>query len=135
MGATFENLKVSLCASVVLNVPCTSDEFLLYTDTSGWGLGACSHVLCDGKELPVAFYSRQLQGAEHHYSITEIETLAIVAAIHHFMFYLYGALVTVVTDHQACTALLTSKVLNQRLQRFALRLKGMDISIFSGLVD
>ena len=36
---------------------------------------------------------------------------------------------TVVTDHQACTALLTSKVLNRWLQRFALRLKGMDISI------
>ena len=129
MEAAFENLKVSLCASVVLNVPCTSDEFLLYTDASGWGLGACLHVLRDGKELPVAFYSRQLQGAEHHYGITELETLAIVAAIHHFMFYLYGAPVTVVTDHQACTALLTSKVLNRRLQRFALRLKGMDISI------
>ena len=53
----------------------------------------------------------------------------MVAAIHDFMFHLYGAPVTVVTDHQACTVLLTSKVLNRQLQRFALRLKGMDISI------
>ena len=86
-------------------------------------------MLRDGKELPVAFYSQQLKGAEHHYSISEVETLAIVVGIHHFMFCLYGAPVTVVTDHQACSALLTSKVLNRRLQRFALCLKGMVISI------
>ena len=31
-----------------------------------------------------------------YYSITELETLAMVAAIYHFMFYLYGAPMTII---------------------------------------
>ena len=114
MECAFRNLRVSLCHYVVLNVPCISDIFVLYTDTSGWGLGACLHVIRENEELPVAFYSRQLQGAEHHYSITELESLAIAAAVEDFEFYLFGAAFTVYTDHRACTSLLSSKYLNKR---------------------
>ena len=64
MEAAFDNLRVSLCSAVMLNVPCMSGSFVLYTDASGWGLGACLHVRRNDKELPVAFFSRQLQGAE-----------------------------------------------------------------------
>ncbi len=52
----------------------------------------------------MAFYSWQLQGAETKYTVTELEVLAIVAAIQHFEFYLYGAPVVVFTDHKACTS-------------------------------
>ncbi len=86
-------------------------------------------MLRDQKELPVAFYSRRLQGTEHRYSITELETLAIIAAVDHFEFYLYGAPVTIVIDHQACMSFLTSKQLNRRLRQFALKLKARDVRI------
>ncbi len=87
-----------------------SDIFVLHTDASGGGVGACLHVLREKDELPVAFFSRQLRGVEHHYSVTEFEILAMVAAPIHFDYYLYGVSVTVYTDHKACASLLTSSI-------------------------
>ena len=125
----FEALKVSLCNHVTLHIPCLQDSFVLYIDASGRGIGVCLHIKCDGKELPVAFYSRQLLGAESNYSITELEKLAIIATVDHFQFYIYGTSFEEVTDHKACTSLLTSNVLNKHLRRMALRLQGSDIQI------
>ncbi len=84
MDEAFKALRVSLCERVVLHVPLLSDVFVLYCDASGCGLGACLHVVRDGEELPVAFYSRQLRGAEVRYTVTELETLAIAQAVEHF---------------------------------------------------
>jgi len=39
-----------------------------------------------------------------HYSITELESLAVVWAIQHFHAYLHGHDVTVITDHSAVQA-------------------------------
>ena len=129
MDKAFNSLKVSLCDHVSLNIPSITDEFTLHTDASGFGIGACLHVVREQQELPVAFFSRQLQDAEKRYSITELETLAIVAAVKYFQFYIYGTSIDIVTDHRACTALLTSPVLNARLKRMALFLQDKDISI------
>ena len=41
-----------------------------------------------GNELPLAYYARQLQGAEKNYAATELEVLAVVASIEHFAHYL-----------------------------------------------
>ncbi len=129
MDGAFRSLSESLCSRVVLHVPCVSDLFILCTDVSGGGVGECLHVLRDRLELPVAFYSRQLRGAEKTYSVTELETLAIVAAIFQFDFYLYGSEVVIYTDHKACTSLLTSRQLNKRLKRFALKLQDRQLDI------
>ena len=129
MDRAFEMLKVSLSNHVILTIPSISDIFTLPTDASGFGIGACHHVIRDGQELPVAFYSRQLQGAEKNYSITELETLAIVASLKHFEYYIYGTSLSIYTDHKACTSLLTSSVLNNRLKRMTLYLQDKDITI------
>ena len=129
MDRAFSKLKVSLCNNVSLIIPSITDSFTLHTDASGFGIGAYLHVTRDNEELPVAFFSRQLQDAERRYSITELETLAIVAAIKHFQFYIYGTSLNVVTDHKACTSLLNSKALNTRLKRMALFLQDKDIHI------
>ena len=129
MDKAFNLLRVSLCHHVSLTIPSVLDYFTLHTDASGFGIGACLHVIRDEQELPVAFFSRQLHGAERRYSITELETLAIVAAIKHFQFYTYGTSLQVITDHKACTALLNSTALNTRLKRMALFLQDKDINI------
>ena len=129
MDTAFQKLKVSLCNNVCLTIPSVLDQFSLQTDASGFGVGACLHVCRDGEQLPVAFYSRQLQGAEKRYSITELETLAIVSALKYFEFYLYGTHIHIVTDHKACTALLTSTVLNTRLKRMTIYLQDKDLNI------
>ena len=83
----------------------------------------------DGKEMPVAFYSRQLRGAEKRYSATELKALAVVAAIHPFLPYLFGRHFSVVTDHQALKALMTTTPLNRRLQGWALKLQNFAFSV------
>ena len=95
MDRAFNRLKVSLCDNVSLIIPSLTDTFTLHTDASGFGIGACLHVVRNQEELPVAFYSRQLQDAEKRYSITELETLAIIASIKHFQFYIYGTFVNI----------------------------------------
>ncbi len=129
MLEAFGKLKQSLCSSTVLTVPTQDDVFRLYTDASGGGIGGCLHVTREDKELPVAFYSRQLRGAEVRYSVTELESLAIVESIRHFEYYLCGAKFVVITDHRACVALTSSSHLNKRLMRMALRVQDHDVTI------
>ena len=128
MDTAFQQLKVSLCNHVRLIIPSVTDSFSLHTDASGFGIGACLHVHKNGEDHPVAFYSRQLQGAEKRYSITELETLAIVAALKHLEFYVYSTDIKVYTDHKACMALLTSTALNNRLKRMAHYLQDKDLT-------
>ena len=71
----------------------------------------------DKKGLPVAYYSRQLQGAEANYAATQLECLAVVAAVRHFETYLAGREFELVTDHQALQGLRTSKNYNRHLTR------------------
>ncbi len=49
---------------------------------------------------PVAFFSRQLKGAQARYSAQELEGLALYEAVQHFAFYLYGRRFLIITDHR-----------------------------------
>jgi len=129
MTSAFSKLKTSLCDSCVLVIPSSEDVFVLHTDASGRGIGACLHVVRKDRELPAGFFSRQLRGAEKNYSVTELESLAILAALKHFEFHVYGKEITVVTDHKPCLALLGGVGLNKRLLRFALALQQFHITI------
>ena len=55
-------LHESLCIRCMLTIPAQSDFFRLHIDASGAGLGAVLSVLRDEMELPVAYFSKQLQG-------------------------------------------------------------------------
>ena len=58
----------------------------------------------DGLVHPIAYASHSLMTSQRNYAITELETLAVVWAITHFVPYLYGHEVTVYTDHSAVNA-------------------------------
>ena len=119
----FVELHKCLCNTCMLTIPDVSDLFRLHTDANGVGLDAVLCVIRKGEELPVAYYSRQLKGAESHYSATELECLAVVRAIQHFEVYLAGQHFELVMDHQALQRLTTSNNQNQRLTRWALFLQ------------
>ena len=104
----FNSLKGMLVSVCMLTIPSQEDVFTLHSDASGLGVGATLNVLRDGVELPVGFYSKQLQGAEKHYSATELEALAIFRAIHFYDHFLYGQKFVVYTDHKALVYLLKS---------------------------
>ena len=93
--------------SPVLAFPNFSLSFILETDASVKGLGAVLSQRSeeDKKVHPVAYASRALS---QRYSVTELETLAVVWAVKHFHAYLYGHDVVVYTDHIAAKAVLTN---------------------------
>ena len=100
----FDLLKQKLTTAPVLVYPNFNQNFVLETDASIKGLGAVLSQRQEDNQLhPVAFSSRALSAAEKNYSITELETLAVVWAIQHYHAYLYGHEVTVITDHSAVT--------------------------------
>lgn len=77
------------------------------TDASVKGLGAVlSQQQNDGVLHPGAFASCSLLPTERNYSVTDLETLAVVWAMQHFRAYLYGHKVTVVTDHSVVKTVL-----------------------------
>ncbi len=121
---SFLKQRESLCNCVILCVPVLGIVFVLYTDICA--VGGCLHVVRDGDEHPVRFYSRILKGAETRSSASEREALAVVCALSHFDLYIYGIEVTVRTDHKTNLALVDGQSrseLNPRLRRFALRLQ------------
>ena len=71
----FNHLKVCLVNVCVLTIPSQEDCFSLHTHASGRGIGATLNVVREDIERPVAYFSRQLQGAQKHYSATELEGL------------------------------------------------------------
>ncbi len=102
MVEAFDMLCKRLCKNIELCIPTTDDKLVLETDASTTGVGAVLQV--DRGEqgmLPVAFYSAQLRGAECNYAAQELEALALVKAIKHFSFYLYGRNFDVLTDHES----------------------------------
>ena len=100
----FMSLKERLATPPVLAYPAFDVDFTLETDASIQGLEAVlSQPQADSKLDPVAFASRALNNAEKRYSITELETLAVVWAVSHFRSYLYGNKVTVLTDCESHT--------------------------------
>ena len=129
MLKAFHDLRVSLVNVCTLTVPSVEDCFVLHTDASGAGVGAALYVLREEKELLVGFFSRQLQGAQHRYSATELEALAVFQSVHFFAHYLWGAEFTVVTDHRALVHLMSSKKLNKRLSGWALQLMDFNFRI------
>ena len=129
MLEAFHKLRVSLVDVCVLTVPSSEDHFILHTDASGAGIGATLNIVREGVELPVAYYSKQLQGAQHRYSATELEGLAMFKAINFFAHFLWGKHFDVVTDHSALVQLLKSKTLNNRLHGWSLQLMSFDFTI------
>ena len=72
----------------------------------GYGLGAILSQYQDDNRLhPVAYASRSVSTSEVNYAISDLETLAVVWAVTHFRYYLYGHIVTVVTDHTTVKAI------------------------------
>ena len=118
----YKSLVSKLCKFCLLTIPLPTDTYSLHT-------GAVLDVSRDGKEKPGAFFSRHLRCAEKRYSATELEALAVVAAVDHFLPYLYGRSFQVITDHKALEQLMISKGLNRRLQGFMLKLQGHQLTI------
>ena len=88
-------MKYKLLTPSILVYPDFSKDFILETDTSKHGLGAIlSQCQQDDKLHPVTSASRSVSNTEANYSITNLETLAVVWAITHCRYYPSVAVIT-----------------------------------------
>ncbi|GJX88089.1 putative reverse transcriptase domain-containing protein [Tanacetum coccineum] len=83
---TFKTLKDKLCNAPVLALPDGPEDFVVYCDTSGIGLGC---VLMQRGRV-IAYASRQLKSHEKNYTTHDLELGAVVFALKIWGHYLYG---------------------------------------------
>jgi hypothetical protein len=118
-------IKDAICKTQGLSRPDFNLPFQLDTGYSRIGIGATlSQLNAEGLELPIAFASRALHGAEANHSTTDGELLALVWAItFRFRSYLYGGpTFTVRVDHNPLVWLHQQTNLTGRLARWHIRL-------------
>ena len=66
---------------------------------------------------PIAYFAKKLLPRETNLSTVEKECLAILLALKKFERYIFGVLVTIITDHNCLKWLLTMSPHNSRLMR------------------
>ncbi len=132
----FSCIKNCLVSKPILGYPDFSRDFIIYTDASGYGIGAVlaqiqrpPHSSGNDREVVIAYSSKHLNDREAKWSTTEKEAYAIIHAINVFKPYLYGRKFTVITDHRPLEWLMSKKEPAGRLARWALKIQEYDINI------
>lgn len=82
--------------------------FHIHTDASDYAMGAVLSQKEASVEHTIYFVSKNLQGAEFNYTVTEKEMLAIIYALNKFRHYIIGYHIFTHTDH------VTIKYLNDK---------------------
>jgi len=77
----------------------------------------------EGKELPIAFYSKSLSKAEQKWPATKLELYAIYCSVKHFRPYLMNNPFQLYTDSKSCVWIFNKPDLAPRLARWALALQ------------
>nr|KAJ0187438.1 hypothetical protein LSAT_V11C900490520 [Lactuca sativa] len=121
----FEKLKKRLCEATILSLSEGVNDFVVYSDASGVGLGC---VLTQ-RDKVIAYASRQLKEHEKNYPTHDLELAAVVFALKIWRHYLYGTKCKLFTDHKSLQYLFNQKELNMRQRRWLELLKDYDCEI------
>jgi hypothetical protein len=119
----FKRLKEILSSEPILKLPDLNKDFILQTDASNLGIGACLFQEHEGKKHPVLYASKKLLEREQNYSVGEREALAIVWGVSKFHRFLYGRHFVLESDHCPLQYLNTSDSKSPRLMRWSLSLQ------------
>lgn len=97
----FDMIKNLLCSQPVLEIYDQNLPINIYTDASLEGVGAIlKQVQPDGKERPVAYFSKKLNNAQKKKKAIYLECLAIKEAVRYWQYWLIGKSFTVYSDHK-----------------------------------
>ena len=132
-GKAFKNI-LNAVKNITENRHFVSDrETRIVCDSSREGVGAALEQDTPDGWATIAYASRFINSCEQKYSVNELELLAVVWAIEHFKYYLYGRRFTLITDHQTLVSALKSnrgiKTYQSRLTRWIDRLIPFDFDI------
>jgi hypothetical protein len=128
-----EALVDRLSTGPILRLP-EDKPYLVYTDASDVAIGAClmQRDALSRKPMPIAYFSRTLQGAERRYAAFDRELLAVLHAIEHFRPHLESRSDTVVfTDHKPLVEAIRAKDLttNDRHARWISRITSFRVTV------
>ena len=128
--AAFVKLKSILSSPPALYSPVIGDRFILETDASDVGLGACLKA-CNGKgTFIVGYCSKKFVDNEVGWSIVEKEGFAILYGIRHFHHYLAGQRFTINCDNRVvCYLNKKNQPRNKKLLNWALELSDYDFEV------
>ncbi|CAB3244666.1 unnamed protein product [Arctia plantaginis] len=98
---SFDMIKNLLCSQPVLEIFDQNLTINIYTDASIEGVGAIlKQIQPDGKEKPVAYFSKKLNEAQKKKKAIYLECLAIKEAVRYWQYWLIGKSFTVYSDHK-----------------------------------
>ena len=98
---SFQVLKTKLTTALVLVLPDTNKDFVIFCDASHQGLGCV--LMQDGHV--VAYASQQLKPDEN--PTHDLELVAVVHALKQWRYYLLGSHCELYSDHQSLKYLFT----------------------------
>ncbi|GKB05664.1 putative reverse transcriptase domain-containing protein [Tanacetum coccineum] len=110
----FQTLEDKLCNAFVLALPDGPEDFVVYFDASGLGLGCV--LMQRGKVI--AYASRQLKIHEKNYTTHDLELGAVVFALNIWRHYLYGTKSVIYTDHKILQHIFSQKEMNMQQRRW-----------------
>ena len=119
-GSSFHEGEGSLIKKIILKLPDLDKEFILQTDASDVGIGACLLQQHEGDKHPVLYASKKLLGRVRNYPVGEREALTIVWAVQKMHRFLYGQHFILETDHRPLQYLNSAHSKSARLMRWSL---------------
>ena len=125
----FNTLKEQLVSPQVLSFPDLGKPFILYTDASGYCIGALLAQVFDDGEKPIQYLSHQLSDTQKRWPVIEREAYAIVYAIQKFRHFLQGAKFTIMCDHKPLKYIFSAEMKNPKVQRWAMAISEFNCDI------
>ena len=127
----FNELKHILCTYPVLRLPQLDQPFQIWTDASGFAIGAVLTQIdqSDNKMHPVAYASRKFNESELKLSSPCKELLAIIYALTAWNMYICGMPTTLYSDCRAWSFLKMKEGISSRVSRLALLVQEYDLEI------
>lgn len=127
---SFKEIKELLCSQPVLEIYDKDLPIRIYTDASLEGIGAILKQLQnDGKEKPVAYFSRKLNNSQKRKKAIYLECLAIKEAVKYWQHWLLGRKFEVYSDHKPLENLNIKARTDEELGDLAYYLSQYDFTI------
>ncbi|GJV16463.1 putative reverse transcriptase domain-containing protein [Tanacetum coccineum] len=125
----FQTLKDKVCNAHVLSLPDGPEDFVVYCDASGLGLGC---VLMQRNKV-ITYASRQLKIHEKNYTTNDLELGVVVFALKIWRHYLYGTKSVIYTDHKSLQHIFMVDALSRKERVKPKRVRAMNMTLQSSI--
>ncbi|GJZ64876.1 reverse transcriptase domain-containing protein [Tanacetum coccineum] len=122
----FQQMKKLIAELPTLTTPKKEEELMVYLSAANEVVSAVLLVERDGRQTPVHYVSRTLQGAEINYPPMEKLTLALVHAARRLRRYFQGHTIKVIID-KPVSQILSNREATRRLAKWGVELEAYDI--------